>query len=282
MDGVISQFQSAGLIVDGAPTIGRFERCRVDGDKGQKKSGWYILHEMRLDSGDVVFVGRYGNWKLFGDEGIAVTFDAKVSPLDRERIAKQQAYLREAAEVDRKLRAQAAASRARGIWDQLPESGTSEYLARKRVLGFGVRFSRGGIVVPVRDVAGTLAGLQFIYADGSKKFLTGTAKRGCFHRIGSLSPDAPLCVCEGYATGASIHMATGWPVAIAFDAGNLSPVAQALHDKYAGKNQYTRIVICADNDSGTAGNPGITKATAAAQLVGGVVAVPQFDVGVAA
>jgi putative DNA primase/helicase len=272
MDGVISQFQAAGLIVGGAPEIGRLVRCKVEGDTGRKESGWYVLHEMQLDNGDRVHVGRYGNWKTMGDESLPVTFDKPLSVYDQGKLDARQREIRENAEMEKRLRAQNAAERAKGIWDGLPDEGGSDYLARKRVFAFGVRFSRGSIVVPVRDAAGDLAGLQFIAADGSKKFLTGTAKRGCFHRIGSLIPDAPLCVCEGYATGATVHMATGWPVAIAFDAGNLAPVAQALRAKY-GKQQ---IVICADNDAGTDGNPGVAKAEAAARLVDAVVAVPVF------
>ena len=39
---------------------------------------------------------------------------------------------------------------------------------------------------------------------------------------------AELVICEGFATGASIHEATGHAVAVAFNAGNLQAVAVAL------------------------------------------------------
>ena len=149
---------------------------------------------------------------------------------------------------------------------------------KKQVMAHGVRFSRGSIVVPVRDATGELAGLQFIDGDGGKKFLTGTAKKGCWHSVGAISPDAPLCICEGYATGASIHKAMGWPVAIAFDAGNLTPVAKALRAKYPAQ----KIIVCADNDIKTLGNPGVNRAREAAGAVGGLVAVPAFPAEVAA
>lgn len=278
MDNVISQFQSAGLIVDGMPDIGILRRCKVDGDRAGKESGWYVLHELRLDCGEVVYVGRYGNWKTMGPESVAVTFDKPLSSYDQDRIRKETQALRELAEADRKLRALAASVRAKEIWEKLPTSGASDYLTRKQVMAHGLRFSRGSIVVPVRTIDGELAGLQFIDAAGDKKFLTGTAKRGCFHSIGVISPSAPLCICEGYATGASIHKAMGWPVVIAFDAGNLTPVAKALHEKYPDQ----KIVVCADNDARTLGNPGITKAREAASAVGAVVAVPAFPEEVAA
>ena len=41
-----------------------------------------------------------------------------------------------------------------------------------------------------------------------------------------------LIVCEGYATGASLHDATGEAVAVAFNSGNLEAVALDLRAKY--------------------------------------------------
>ncbi|MDT8281124.1 MAG: DUF3631 domain-containing protein, partial [Erythrobacter sp.] len=55
-----------------------------------------------------------------------------------------------------------------------------------------------------------------------------------------------------------------------FSAGNLRPVADAIRNKLPD----VQIIIAADNDSETDGNPGITKATEAAQAVGGAVAIP--------
>ena len=77
------------------------------------------------------------------------------------------------------------------------------------------------------------------------------------------------------ATAATIHEATGQPVAVCFDAGNLKPVAEALRAKFPD----IKLIICADNDRFADGNPGVTKATAAAQAVGGLVVVPQFPDG---
>jgi putative DNA primase/helicase len=97
--------------------------------------------------------------------------------------------------------------------------------------------------------------------------------KGCYHAIGK--PAGLLIVCEGYATGASIHESTGHAVAVAFNAGNLEAVAVALHSKYPA----LKIIMAADDDYLTTGNPGMTKAKAAAQAVGGLVAVPIFPAG---
>ena len=122
----------------------------------------------------------------------------------------------------------------------------------------------------MRDVDGELHSLQFILPDGGKRFLTGGRKRGCYYGIGR--PAGALCICEGYATAASIYEATGYATACAFDAGNLLPVAEALRAKFPRLS----LVIAADNDSEAAGNPGLTAATAAARAVGAAVAVPDF------
>ena len=115
--------------------------------------------------------------------------------------------------------------------------------------------------------------MQSITGDGEKRFMRGARKRGLYHAIGPQVAGV-LCIAEGFATGASIHEATGHPVAVAFDCGNLLPVARTLRGKYP----QARILICADNDTATAArtgrNPGIEAATEAAQAVGGVVAPP--------
>ena len=81
-----------------------------------------------------------------------------------------------------------------------------------------------------------------------------------------------ILVGEGFATTATLHEAILEPAAVAFNAGNLRPVAEALHAKYP----TAQIVICGDNDSATSGNPGLAKAWEAAQAVNGLLAAPLF------
>ena len=273
MDSVIQQLQAAGLLIDGMPKIGILTRCKVEGDRGTKASGWYVLHEVQLKNGDLVHVGRYGNWKTMGPESLQIKFDKVVDSYDRQRIIERQRELAVAAEAEKKLKQHSAASRAAKIWDKLPQMGASDYLKRKRVPAYGLRFAHGSVVVPVRNINGDLVGLQFINGNGDKQFITGTAKQGAFHLIGSVDGSRPLCIAEGYATAATIHKIMGWPVAVAFDAGNLTPVAKALREKYPEQ----KILICADNDIATLGNPGVTKAKEAARTIGAVVAVPTFQ-----
>ena len=69
------------------------------------------------------------------------------------------------------------------------------------------------------------------------------------------------------------HTPMGHAVACAMNAGNLQAVAMALHANYPS----LQIVIAADDDHATEGNPGMTAARQAALSVGGMVAVPLFD-----
>ncbi len=139
-------------------------------------------------------------------------------------------------------------------------------------------FRRGDVVVPVCEPlegvpGGRVVNLQIITAAGTKKFLKFGRKSGCFCLIGPPpKPGEPLAVCEGYATGESIHAAKGWPVFVVFDCGNMPTVAHWLREAYP----KAVVFWCADNDAGVKGNPGVTKATEAAGICPGAVVVPRF------
>ena len=119
---------------------------------------------------------------------------------------------------------------------------------------------------------GEVHSLQFIGADGGKRFLTGGKIAGCFFTLADDS-DSPLVICEGYATGASIREATGYAVVCAMNCGNLLAVSKALREKFPTRD----IIIGADNDQLTPGNPGLAKATESAKAIGARLAVPQFS-----
>lgn len=84
-----------------------------------------------------------------------------------------------------------------------------------------------------------------------------------------------MLIAEGYATGASLHLATGYAVLIAFNAGKLEAVARAARARYPDRE----IMLCADNDcesvkpDGSPWNPGKEAAFRAARAVGGKLAV---------
>jgi putative DNA primase/helicase len=122
---------------------------------------------------------------------------------------------------------------------------------------------------------GQLQSLQFIEPNGEKRFLPGGRAKGCSFDIGLRSDASVLCLCEGYATGASIYEATGYPVVVGFTAGNLETVARAMREAFP----EAKIIFCADNDirQDASPNVGVMAATAAAKSIDGWLAIPELD-----
>jgi putative DNA primase/helicase len=305
-DDVIGQLISAGLQVTSLD-IGRMRRCKVDGGDREKR-GWYHLHEIRLPNGDDLIVGSYGVWQ--GNENNATKVEIRKTELSleqRESLRKRLAEDKRRSEMARKADAERAAAKATAAWRKCSETGASDYLDKKGVKAHGVRFSpQGAMVIPMLDTAGSVHGLQIIrsaaQADARKQlgkefWPAGLVKKGHFHLIGM--PKGLILVAEGYATAASLYEATGIPTAVAFDAGNLAPVAEALRKRYKG----ARLLFCADDDvtqkcqqpdckkrvwladgpicphcgkEHNAGNAGISCASGAAMEVGGAWVAPQF------
>lgn len=267
-DAFLRALTDAGLMMVKPDVIGDgvLHRYRIDGDKTGSLNGWYVLH---LDGKPF---GAFGSWKTGQSLTWAAERSETITPAERAAMAARRAEAKRGWETEQaKVQAEAAA-RAVALWAKAhPATNQHPYLARKRVQAYGVRVLGPSLVIPLRDVAGELHSLQFIGADGGKTFLTGGRKRGCYYAIGR--PVETLCIAEGYATAASIHEATGYATACAFDAGNLESVARALRGKFPA----ARITVCADNDVGTPGNPGVRYAEAAARAVRGFLAVPTFE-----
>ncbi|MBN8431826.1 PriCT-2 domain-containing protein [Microbulbifer salipaludis] len=131
-------------------------------------------------------------------------------------------------------------------------------------------FKKGFFALPLVDIDGNLWNLQVITPKGKKLFLRGGRKSGLFAWLGQPDPRMPLVLVEGFATGASVREATGCPVVVCFDCGNLMPVAVQLRGHYPEQH----LVFAADDDAGTKDNPGVSKARAAAKAVGGAVWIP--------
>lgn len=183
---------------------------------------------------------------------------------ERERMRLQAEQRREAERQARLEEERRAAMTARERWRSASRDGASAYLCRKLVArAESVRFERSGaVLVPMvrydlpRDAA--LVGVQAIAPNGEKRFGRGTAKRGAACRLGCVAVGDPILVAEGYATAATLREAVQYrlPVFVAFDAGNLEPVTQILLDAYPD----SPLLICADDDHATRGNPGRARA----------------------
>lgn len=212
--------------------------------KPKKKNAWAVLHEWQSPKSlKAYIVGVYGMGDQSNVHKVEPT-QLEWSPAERTEWLEKRKELERTQEAERKEQADTAAKKAERNWAQSRTEGTHFYLERKKVGAYGVRFFFSKVVVPLRDASDGLHGLQYIEEDGSKLFGSGTVKEGHFHLIGDVSADLPIAFAEGYATAATVHMATGWPVVVCFDAGNLMPVITAWRKLY----EDTKFIIAADDD----------------------------------
>ena len=215
---------------------GKLHRFATNG-KARDDAGWYVYY------GDGIPAGAYGDWRSGLSETWRADIGRKLSPHEETAHRARIEAMRRERVADEAKREAEARERAAAIWQA---AGTASeyhpYLVNKGIKTYGLRVHDGALVIPMRDEA-ALHGLQFIEADGEKQFLTGSRVSGCYFLIGE--PDGALCIAEGYATGASIHEATGTAVAVAFNAGNLLAVAGALRSRFPD----LRLIICADDDA---------------------------------
>lgn len=260
--------RASGLEPPDAIEPGRLHRFPGSGKRPSNRAGWCLL----FDDGRG---GCFGDWST----GITETWQAKrdkpFSRAERAAFARRVEKAKRQAETERYARQADAAKRAAAIWNAAtPAPGSHLYLIRKRIQPHGARIHKGALTLPVVDFTGKLTSLQFIAANGGKLLLSGGRKRGCFIPVaGDMTNPSRVIICEGWATGCTL--AEDEPTALvlaAIDAGNLEPVALAARRRWPS----AELVIAGDDDRLTAGNPGASKAKAAAIASGALLALPQW------
>lgn len=277
--------EQAGLDLRGKAPImdGQIHRAPLIGRSGGDLDGAYCGF---LDE-------RPAGWMQNFSAGEKTTWVATGHTLTKEQLEAQRADIAKKREERQRLileQQQKTAREAHTEWIAHDwASADNPYLQAKGVLPFGVREDLDGtLLVPVMTADKELRGLQTISPEGEKRFMYGMEKNGNFHMVADSDKEpskdlaqGEIILAEGYATGATLHIATGKPVAVAFDAGNLEPVAKKLREKFPN----AAITICADNDHQHTRktpegvepwNKGVELAQRAAQEVGGKVVVPIF------
>ncbi len=281
-DDVLGQLRDAGLIIDAIETgTARPMRLKVEG--AREKKGWYWLHEIRLDDGRHAIVGSFGIWQGADNNAQKVKLrDIRLSDEQTQAMKARLAEDRRRAQAARKRELERAAQRAAKMWAKclpIDDLAAVEYLVKRGIQPHGARMTPGGaVVVPMQDATGQVWGLQFMgppvrrkLKDTDKQFWPyGTSQAGRFFMIGK--PGPIILVCEGFITAAALHEEAGHCTVVAFNANNLRPVAEAIHKRY----RTARLLICADDDFATRGNPGVEAASAAALAVGGAWVAPRF------
>lgn len=272
----------AGLEVETVQADGLLHRCGTT-DRPRRRDGAYKAF---LDAPASLW---WKNWRT-GDEGTWTARPEKeLTAAQRKALHERIRAIRAHNEAEQARRWQAAATLAASIWNRSRTAGDNHpYLERKEVPAIGLRQTEDGrLIVPVLNHSGKIQSLQFILpekaAEGTNKFFLKSGKTsGGFFSIPAKNGtwDGPLLIAEGYATAASLHLATGYAALVAFNAGNLEAVTRTVRSRYPDRE----IILCADNDcetvkpDGTPWNPGREAASRAAQAVGGKLAVcPAHD-----
>ena len=260
--------RSTGLEPPDAIEPGTLHRFPGAGKGPSNRAGWCLLFDDGLG-------GCYGDWS----SGLSRTWFSRQgwpdSPQAQAALSRQIQAARLQAERSRRVRHAEAAHRARRIWDAAPAAPRHHaYLVAKGVESHNARLYHGCLVLPVTGFEGTISSLQFIAPDGRKRLLSGGRKRGCFIAVAGDEEQARrVIICEGWATGCTL--AEDDPAALvlaAIDAGNLEPVAVAARRRWPS----AEIVVAGDDDRCTPGNPGATKAKAAAVASDALLALPQW------
>jgi putative DNA primase/helicase len=254
-------------VLDGK--VHRFDRR---GHNNAWQVGWQLFGSK---SGEPFYICIFGDWKT-GEKYEYKSEGKKLSRDDSAAIKKRLEEAQKKTEEERLLKQDEARSYAKKLWSRSRPVFQSPYYETKKISNaYGSQTNldpESGdriIYVPMRDVDGELWGLQRIYPDGSKRFLAGQKINSLFHLIGPELTD--FCyITEGFATGATVHEATGKSVVVTFTAGNLEHVALSIRRRYPQMS----IIIAGDDDTKTAGNPGRTKAESAAKAVCGSAVFP--------
>lgn len=300
-DHALKQIEAWGIRIDRSRLTfdTRIQRWLVDGEDREKR-GWTRLREWTSKHGHTYIVGVFGVWHGTDDGKTKIELPSRT---DLPELTKEDlAAIREAHKAaERKLKeerareAKQAASWAAIVWSKCEPCEEHEYLSRKGIESHGLRLmtgtdgmvfqglddsnfyrlsqADGALVVPMHDQHGNVSGIQFIYPRGHKRakkierdkefWPSGMAMGGTFGLVGPVQRNGILLVCEGYATAASLHEATGLSVAYAFSANNLIKAGKILRKAYP----RLRLLFCADDDYLTENNPGCTAAADSAAAI---------------
>ena len=263
-----------GIVYRDVPTDGRFHRTNIENDPHGKGDASIKFFP---DGGG----GIAWNWKgekkpFFVDDGRTLTEAER-----RERDTKRQEAIKQA-EADEVKRHAEAAQKVVPILKSTIPATIHGYLERKRVSAHGTSIYHGDLVIAGMVCEGALVvpmmigkellSLQFIAADGERRFYPGARTVGTYFVLGTpddLKKHGIMLLAEGFATAATLREATDYVVLVCFTAGNLVTVATYQRGKFPD----AQIVIAGDVDkSGT----GQKAAAEAAQAAGGLVALPAF------
>lgn len=239
---------------------------QVEGDPKGKKKGFYKL-KIEGDFG----VGFFGDWRIGECHSWHSKSNKKLTAEEKRAFAERLQKEKEAQEKEQQELYEKTAIEAQDTILFLDEAKPDHpYLVKKGIKPYRVLSYGNNLLIPIHDDKETWS-YQTIAPDGSKYILKDGKKQGNWFKIDG--NDEVILICEGYATGATLHEATGYSVYVAFDAYNLIPVSASVRKAH----KSSTIIICADNDhESTRKNTGIDKGREAAKIASAILTFPDF------
>ena len=251
-----------GVLAAPVKLDGKLRRAKTV-DRPNSQEAWLVAYPNHL---------TIGNWRT----GMKCTWRPQgVTPTNQDKEELRLARIAYKAEIVKKQLE--AIVHCQDIWQSTEPVTNHPYLIKKQIKAYTARLHHNNtLAVPICSLNGELMSLQFISSDGQKRFKRGASLKGNASLIGDFDNPHTLLVCEGYATGCSLHEATRLPVVVAFNANNLAVVSQSL----SIENPNIKLVICADNDHQnqrkTGVNVGLEKARIVAEQLNVLRLWPEF------
>ena len=250
-------------------------RIKRFSDNGKKnKNGWYIAFYNPNNTAAVAF----GNWKGIKEKRFYNLNGRKMLLEDKAELSSFMQKAIKKFEHEKKDEQASAAIAAKELIKKCKKADPNHYyFTQKQIKPFGVYQLENILLIPIYNYQDEIISVQRIFSDGRKRFLPKSKVKGGSYVIGDINSHELFYMCEGYATGATLHHITNKPIVLAFSSNNLPEIAQIYRDKYPEKKN----IIAADNDISTKKrsniNPGKVYSEKAAQLINAEICICPID-----
>lgn len=274
----IWHLQSNDLDVEEIMIDSDWVRCHQIGETRGRGELAYLTTSNRLNNG---LLGLNTSYR--GPNGLGSYKTYGLGPEGNESSISLPHSRQEILQSDSKSIHEQAARKAYGFWKYSNVQGRSDYLERKGVSYYGIRFRSseeyGNVaIVPMFDENGKLWSYQLLNPDGTKRHPKDACTKGLFHKLKELTNGKPIGIAESYVTAATCFELSGIPTVCAFSSENLVSVTKVLLSLYSA----SPIIIFADNDGHLIEkglpNKGVLKAQEAKNVDQGIVSlvIPDF------
>ena len=251
MDRILQALADFGLSPGTLIPDGNIHRCSSNSKDSHNRDGWYGIREHNNH-----FFANYGCW-IRGEQGKCSTLNG-AGTVDHEAWRK----LSDQIKIESLVREKEGQEKAGKYLSECDDAIDHPYLTKKQIKPYGIKQKNNLLIIPLLNFTGMISSYQSIPAIGKKLFMSGGSVGGCCYPIPG--DERIICVCEGFATGASIHEAIGSKVLCAMSAGNLIKIARSAKIRFPN----SEILICCDNDHTKEKNVGLETGKKAAGDLG--------------